>query len=546
MATLEQWAYAVRDKYLSQVVSILGLTDPGQIKIRISNSLGMDTPAFTSGTTITLSAAYFKAHPEDKGAIVHEVVHAVLGDRFTGPEWLGEGIADYVRDKVKGDLGSSAGAGTDVRSGYQEGAAFLQWLEKVSPNVVQDLVGQATTPGQEFDKTQLTAAIQAYRQGTTPQEARANVLSNYVAPGPGGGWVAGMSGTGSTAGGGDVAPGTIDHEPTPAELASIKGTGFKYVDNGDGTWSPVYSNGAKDEKAKIAAANAAASFHAMIQQTGLALTPELKSLVQNGVASGWNSDRFLNHLYQTQDFQEAFPGIFAADGSLKMTPAAYLQNKQAYQDIGSATGIDVGDKKLAYLFNHNQSPAEFQDRATSISRLRDNPDLLAALNQQRGVDGLPQLSEHELFKGIMGEGNKEFYQGWQSAVTRYQSEQAGLKIGEVGRPGQYNHLGEGQLNKINSKGLSEADLSQGFQQLASDFLTALPASRIAHYGLTKGEIERAVFGGKNQAAIRQKMEHIMAQEKASEENTLAASQSYVGQGGRLGVQTGGGSRGATE
>jgi hypothetical protein len=54
--------------------------------------------AATSGGSITGSVKYFKAHPDDFGAMVHETVHTIqeLGGR-RNPGWLVEGIADYER-----------------------------------------------------------------------------------------------------------------------------------------------------------------------------------------------------------------------------------------------------------------------------------------------------------------------------------------------------------------------------------------------------------------------------------------------------------------
>ena len=41
---------------------------------------------------------YFKANPDDIGAMVHETVHCVQLYRGRGnPGWLVEGVADYVR-----------------------------------------------------------------------------------------------------------------------------------------------------------------------------------------------------------------------------------------------------------------------------------------------------------------------------------------------------------------------------------------------------------------------------------------------------------------
>lgn len=54
--------------------------------------------AATSGGRITGSVKFFKDHPDDVGAMVHEAAHVVQSYRTRGnPGWLVEGIADYVR-----------------------------------------------------------------------------------------------------------------------------------------------------------------------------------------------------------------------------------------------------------------------------------------------------------------------------------------------------------------------------------------------------------------------------------------------------------------
>ncbi|BCU10162.1 basic secretory protein-like protein [Microcystis aeruginosa] len=71
-----------------------GYTAPQKVSITFKN---MDGVAFTSGTSIVCSAAWFKAKPDDQGAIIHELVHVVQQYKGDNPSWLVEGIADYIR-----------------------------------------------------------------------------------------------------------------------------------------------------------------------------------------------------------------------------------------------------------------------------------------------------------------------------------------------------------------------------------------------------------------------------------------------------------------
>jgi hypothetical protein len=89
--------------------------------------------AYTSGGTITGAVRYFKAHPEDLGAMVHETVHVVQnyrgGDR---PGWLVEGIADYIRffKYEPGKIGRMNPDRVRYDGSYRQSAAFLAYVTK--------------------------------------------------------------------------------------------------------------------------------------------------------------------------------------------------------------------------------------------------------------------------------------------------------------------------------------------------------------------------------------------------------------------------------
>lgn len=102
--------------------------------------------AYTSGTTITYSSAWFHSHPQDVDVVTHEIMHVVQAYTGGAPGWLTEGIADYVRYKYgvnNGPAGwslpnwSSSQSYTDA---YRVTARFLVWLElHVRSTIVTDL-----------------------------------------------------------------------------------------------------------------------------------------------------------------------------------------------------------------------------------------------------------------------------------------------------------------------------------------------------------------------------------------------------------------------
>lgn len=102
--------------------------------------------AYTSGTTVTYSAAWMANHPQDVDVLTHEVMHIVQAYTGGTPGWLTEGIADYVRYKYgvnNGPAGWSFPAWSSSQSytdAYRVTARFLVWLERhVRATIVDDL-----------------------------------------------------------------------------------------------------------------------------------------------------------------------------------------------------------------------------------------------------------------------------------------------------------------------------------------------------------------------------------------------------------------------
>ena len=99
--------------------------------------------AATSGTHIVGAVKFFKDHPDDVGAMVHETVHVV--QRYRGrrnPGWLVEGVADYVRffKFEPGNLGKIDAQRAHYNGSYRVSAAFLAFLvEKYDREIVRKL-----------------------------------------------------------------------------------------------------------------------------------------------------------------------------------------------------------------------------------------------------------------------------------------------------------------------------------------------------------------------------------------------------------------------
>ena len=132
---LQEWADSLRpivEKWYPIIVQTLpseGYAAPRKFTISIRNSQGV---AYTAGTRIVCAAQYFKNHQDDRGAVVHELVHVVQQYRSRrNPGWLVEGMADYIR-WFKYEPTNKRPRPNPARAKYTDSyrvtSAFLEWL----------------------------------------------------------------------------------------------------------------------------------------------------------------------------------------------------------------------------------------------------------------------------------------------------------------------------------------------------------------------------------------------------------------------------------
>lgn len=110
------------DQVLSSLVERPGTS--GQIVFMVVSDA--DWPAATSNNLVYLNRTYFTIHPDDKGAIIHEIVHAIQrAPKYEGEFiWLIEGLADFIRHYLNyGKLEYG-----DPRKSYKYAAGFWNYL----------------------------------------------------------------------------------------------------------------------------------------------------------------------------------------------------------------------------------------------------------------------------------------------------------------------------------------------------------------------------------------------------------------------------------
>jgi len=129
------------EQWYPKIVETLGSAPdrPPAIRLVFAPTEGV---AGTSGATIRINTDWIMRHPDDRGMVVHELVHVVQAYPKYDPGWLVEGIADYVRwwlfePKPVGVPKSLSRA--SYRDGYRTTGAFLAYVEREHPGTVRGL-----------------------------------------------------------------------------------------------------------------------------------------------------------------------------------------------------------------------------------------------------------------------------------------------------------------------------------------------------------------------------------------------------------------------
>lgn len=133
---VEQWYPTIADALASE-----GYTPPRRIELVFKK--GSKGIAGTSRSRIVCYDGWFKAHPDDYGAIIHEATHVVQSYPKYDPVWLVEGITDYVRFWIfepQTPRRRLDPARIRYEDGYQVTGAFLAWLvERYDKDIVRKL-----------------------------------------------------------------------------------------------------------------------------------------------------------------------------------------------------------------------------------------------------------------------------------------------------------------------------------------------------------------------------------------------------------------------
>lgn len=149
-----------------QELGVEGYKKPEKVRIYVKPD--MKGVAYANGSTITIAPAWFKANPNDVGAVVHEMCHVVQqygGKRV--PSWVTEGVADYVRWFVYEPVNKRPRVRNPDKAkhtdSYQTTAAFFDWIVRTHDKEFVKKLNLACRGGkysEEFFKEQTKKTVE--------------------------------------------------------------------------------------------------------------------------------------------------------------------------------------------------------------------------------------------------------------------------------------------------------------------------------------------------------------------------------------------------
>ena len=303
-----------------------------------------------------------------------------------------------------------------------------------------------------------------------------------------------------------------------------------------GTTTTTTTGGGGDGNAQQ---NYLAALKALLQTLGIPLTGNINQLLNQAADKGYSQTTFMYYLRQTAEYAKAFPGIFEADGSLKMSEQQYLAQVRQYEEIAGLYGLKLRPGLIAELFEGDTSPNEYRVRAAAIRQIRDNRVYLEQFNKvllQKGIID-HRLTPRELQAFVLGEADPEWYKVWRETQARSAAVMAGLNFAKPGaRPKNADlRLPANALKTLMAAGLTGNALTQAVESIAENFLKTLPLSQVYSEGLSKKDIVTAIVGGKHSAAIQARIERLLVTHQAFEEEERANPQLYATQPGTTAV-----------
>ncbi|MDB5326727.1 MAG: putative alpha,2-mannosidase [Phycisphaerales bacterium] len=119
------------DEWYPKLIALMRPNDPSvtnEVRITMEDKDGV---AWAQNDRITMTLKWFRTHPDDLGAAVHELTHIVQEYPDGAPGWFVEGFADYTRWFIyepKDKRPHPDPKKATYKDSYRTSAAFLNWI----------------------------------------------------------------------------------------------------------------------------------------------------------------------------------------------------------------------------------------------------------------------------------------------------------------------------------------------------------------------------------------------------------------------------------
>lgn len=174
------------DEWFPKLVKLMrtdGTAPPREVRIVIEEK--PDGVAWAAGNQITMVAKWFRDHPDDVGAAVHELTHVVQNYR-NAPGWFTEGFADYTRwflFEPESARPKPNPAKATYRDSYRTSAAFLAWVASTYGEAALLKTDRDCRAGQYKDENWQTYTGRSLQQLGDDWQAHLRAGSKTAAPG---------------------------------------------------------------------------------------------------------------------------------------------------------------------------------------------------------------------------------------------------------------------------------------------------------------------------------------------------------------------------
>lgn len=245
-----------------------------------------------------------------------------------------------------------------------------------------------------------------------------------------------------------------------------------------------------------------AGFAAQLRNAGIPNFIDVDGYIDQALALGLTGEEAFAYVYsqvlRSPEFRTAFPGIFRPDGTMRMSPAQWLEQAGAYRAMGARFGVSLSREHIGHWVSLEVGADEARERFNAIQTVKTNPNIRRFLKLYSGTDSLKEAVQFVLRKAP-----KQVYDTFEAAQLSAVATDLGLKTSK-GRALGIARRTEGVLTK--------EEIEARYKRLADQLRVA--DVELAAVGLTQRQLEIIEFGGPRRAALASRAERMLRQREA--------------------------------